>query len=90
MRDRPYDPKAAKQTVSVTLNSDLYTKARSLGINTSKVAEEALASEYTARRAELLKAELREDVAAVERYAEEHGAFAELVREHYQHVDEAI
>jgi len=87
MRERPYDPKAAKQTVSITLNSDLYAKAKSLGINASKVAEEALAAEYAACRAESLKAELREDVAAVDRYAEQHGAFADLVREHYEQDD---
>ena len=48
MRERPYDPKAAKQTVSITLNSDLYAKVKSLGINASKVAEEALAAAYAA------------------------------------------
>ena len=87
MRERPYDPKAAKQTVSITLNSDLYAKAKSLGINASKVAEEALAAAYAVCRAESLKAELREDVAAVDRYAERHGAFADLVRAHYEQDD---
>ena len=87
MRERPYDPKAAKQTVSITLNSDLYAKAKSLGINASKVAEEALATEYAACRAESLKAELREDVAAVDHYAEQHCAFADLVRQHYEQYD---
>lgn len=90
MRERPYDPKAAKQTVSVTLNSDLYAKAKSLGINASKVAEEALAAEYASRRAESLKSELRADLAAVELYADRHGAFAELVREHYEQADDAV
>jgi len=45
MRDPLFEPKAPKQTVSITLNSDLYAKAKSMGINASKVAEEALAYE---------------------------------------------
>jgi post-segregation antitoxin (ccd killing protein) len=87
MRDPLFEPKAAKQTVSVTLNSDLYAKAKSAGINTSKVAEEALAYAYAQRRSEALTAEFRQDLAAVDNYAEEHGSFADLVREHYERED---
>jgi antitoxin CcdA len=90
MRDPLFEPKAAKQTVSVTLNSDLYAKAKSMGINTSKVAEEALAHEYARRCSEALKAEFRQDLAAIDRYAEEHGSFADLVREHYEREDGAV
>jgi post-segregation antitoxin (ccd killing protein) len=83
MRDPLFEPKAAKQTVSITLNSDLYAKAKAAGINTSRVAEEALASKYSELCREALVAELRQDLAAVESYAEEHGSFADLVRKHY-------
>jgi len=88
MRTPVFAPKAAKQTVSVTLNSDLYAKAKSMGINASKVAEEALAREYVQRLSEELRAELRQGLAAVDRYADQHGSFAELVREHYDRGDE--
>jgi len=87
MRDPNYDPKAPKQTVSITLNSDLYSKAKMLGINASKVAEEALADEYARRRSEALLEELRRDLLAVETYEEQHGSFPELVREHYERDD---
>ena len=90
MRDPLFDAKAAKQTVSVTLNSDLYAKAKSLGINASKVAEEALAHEYAELRREALKAELRQDLAAVAEYAEKHGSFPDLVREHYAREEESL
>jgi post-segregation antitoxin (ccd killing protein) len=90
MRDPLFDPKATKQTVSITLNSDLYAKAKSIGINASKVAEEALAHEYAQQRSEVLAAELRQDLAAIDRYAEEHGSFADLVREHYEREDGAV
>ncbi len=90
MRDPLFDPKAAKQTVSITLNSDLYAKAKSLGINTSRVAEEALATKYDELRSEALIAELRHGLAAVESYADQHGSFQELMREHYERDDGAV
>jgi post-segregation antitoxin (ccd killing protein) len=90
MRDPLFDPKAAKQTVSVTLNSELYARAKSAGINTSKVAEEALATKYAELHSQELVAELRRGMAAVESYAEQHGSFAELVREHYERDDGAV
>lgn len=89
MSDPLFDPKAAKQTVSITLNSDLYAKAKSLGINASKVAERALAAEYSERRREALRAEVQKDLAAAETYAKQHGSFADLVREQYEH-DQAV
>lgn len=90
MRHSLFEPKAPKQTVSITLNSDLYAKARSLGINASKVAEEALAIAYADRRREVLKAQIQQDLAASESYAEQHGSFVDLAREHYEPHDDAI
>jgi post-segregation antitoxin (ccd killing protein) len=90
MRNPLFESKAAKQTVSITLNSDLYTKAKCVGINTSKVAEEALAKKYTEICAEALIAELRLGLAAVDSYADQHGSFAELVRNHYEHDDGSV
>ena len=90
MRKPLFDSKAAKQTVSVTLNSDLYAKTKSMGINASKVAEEALASKYAELTSEALLAELRRGLAAVESYADEHGSFADLVRDHYESGDGAV
>jgi post-segregation antitoxin (ccd killing protein) len=84
MRDPLFDPSSPKQTVSITLNSDLYAKAKSIGINASRVAEEALAAKYAELHAEALIAELQAGLAAVESYAEQHGSFPELVREHYE------
>ena len=90
MRDPSFDPKAPKQTVSLTLNSDLYAKAKRLGINASQVAEKALSEAYASKRAEALAAEIRRDAAAVDAYAEQHGSFAELVRAHYGNDDGAV
>ena len=90
MRDPLFEPKAPKQTVSITLNSDLYAKAKSMGINTSKVAEEALAREYSVWLREALRAEIRDELAALEKYETEHGSFPELVRAHYVRDDGAV
>jgi antitoxin CcdA len=90
MRDPLFDPKAAKQTVSVTLNSDLYAKAKSAGINASRVAEDALAEAYADRRRKALVAEVQQDIAAADKYIEEHGSFADLVRRHYELDDDAV
>jgi len=83
-----YDLKAPKQTVSLTINADLYAQARRLAINVSLVAEEALAREVAERLAEQIRAEVRQDLAALDAYEAEHGSFAEMVREHYQSVGE--
>ena len=87
MRNPPYDVKAAKQTVSLTINSALYAEAKKLGINASQVAEEALAQQVARRKAEQLEAEIRQDLEAVNSYMAKHGSFAEMVRQHY-HGDE--
>ena len=90
MRNPLFEPKAPKQTVSITLNSDLYAKAKSMGINTSKVAEDALAHEYSVRLRVALRVEIRDELAALERYEAEHGSFPELARAHYERDDGAV
>ena len=87
MRNPLFEPKAPKQTVSITLNSDLYAKAKSMGINASKVAEEALAQEYSVGLREALRAEIRDELAALEKFEAQHGSFPELVRAHDERDD---
>lgn len=84
MRDPLFEPKAAKQTVSLTLNSDLYAKAKSLGINASRVAEEAIAGEYASRLRETLRTEIQNEHASLEQYETQYGSFPDLVRAHYE------
>lgn len=88
MRSTGYDMKASKQTVSVTLNSDLYAQAKALGINASQVAEEALSYAVAKVRAEQIKAEIRKDLEALDAYESKHGSFVAMVREHYQSDEE--
>jgi antitoxin CcdA len=83
-----HDTKASKQTVSLTLNSDLYARAKRLGINTSQVAEAALAEEVARRTAEQMRQEIKDDLDACNAYATKHGSFADLVRDHYSDSEE--
>jgi post-segregation antitoxin (ccd killing protein) len=87
MRNPPYDTGARKRTVSLTLNADLYAKAKGAGINLSKVAEEALAQALAQRLVEQARADVRQDLAALSAFVEAHGSFAEMVREHYATID---
>jgi post-segregation antitoxin (ccd killing protein) len=90
MRDPGFDYKAGKQTVSLTLNSDLYAKVKSVGINASKVAEKALAEAYVEHQREAVAAGIRQDLAAIEEYAAQHGSFPDLVRQHNESEDDAV
>lgn len=78
-----YDNKAPKQTVSITLSSDVYSQAKELGINTSRVAEQALEYTVAKRVAERLMAEIQQDLAAYNTYVAEHGSPAEVARAYY-------
>jgi post-segregation antitoxin (ccd killing protein) len=79
---------APRQTVSLTINSDLFARAKSLGINASRIAEEALVRELERRRAAALTAEIQADVAATDELVEKHGSFAAMVRAHYRQTDD--
>lgn len=88
MRAPSHNTKAAKRTVSLTINSDLYAQAKHLGINASQVAEDALLQEVARRKAEQLQAEIRQDLEAANAYMAKHGSFTEMVRQHYHGSDE--
>ena len=87
MRNPHYDTSSRKRTVSLTLNADLYAKAKAAGINLSRVAEEAIAQALAQRLVEQARADVRQDLAALSAFVEAHGSFAEMVREHYAAVE---
>lgn len=89
MRAPVYDVKARKQTVSVTLNKDLYAKAKAAGLNASRIAEEALARALEQAETEKLKAAIRQEMEVLNAFIAEHGSPAELVRAHYDEIDDA-
>ncbi|HVP39653.1 MAG TPA: type II toxin-antitoxin system CcdA family antitoxin [Candidatus Saccharimonadales bacterium] len=79
-----FDRSARKRTVSLTVNADLYAKARAAGINASRVAEAALAQALAAHQAERLRAEIRQDIDVLARYVAEHGDPAAELREMFE------
>lgn len=89
MRQLNYDPAARKRTVSLTLNGDLYAKAKAQGINASQVAEAALAEALAVRISEKIRAEISQDLGAYNAYVEKHGSPAEMLREHLADRDDA-
>lgn len=83
IREPAFAADAPRQTVSLTINSDLFARVKALGINASRVAEAALAAELEKVRRETLLAEIAADTEAVGRYVATHGSFGDLAREHY-------
>ena len=82
-----YDPDAPKRTVSLTLNADLYARATRLGLNVSRIAEQAVADAYARERAAAIAAEVQAELRAVASYEDRHGSFADAVREQYRDDD---
>jgi antitoxin CcdA len=87
MQNAPYDLAARKRTVSLTLNSDLYAKVRAAGMNASRIAEAALVQALKAKEAEVLRAEIREDMKALADYIAAHGDPAAELREMFDPSD---
>lgn len=82
-----FDPGARKQTVSLTVNSDLYSRTRALGINASRVAEAALAQALREKQAELVRGEIARDMGALADYVAAHGDPAAELREMFDGTD---
>ena len=89
MRQPLFDPTAKKKTVSLTLNGDLYAKAKAHGINASRVAEAALAQALAAREADEIRADVEKDLAAYNAYVDKHGSPAEMLRDYLADRDDA-
>lgn len=84
IREPAYSAEAPRQTVSLTINSDLFARIKALGLNASRIAEEALARELENQRRAHILAEVESDLRAVDEYARTHGHHGELVRQHYE------
>ncbi len=89
MRRPLYDLNARKQTVSLSINADLVAKSKELGINISKLAEEALARQFTEQMKENIREEIRNEMAWVASLTVEHGSFSDAVRGYNQSFVEA-
>ena len=90
MKEPLFDESAARRTVSLTLNSDLYARAKEAGINVSRVAEQALAGAYAERAREALRAQMAEDIRALDAFAEKYGSFTDEMEAWEATLDEPV
>jgi post-segregation antitoxin (ccd killing protein) len=81
IRESAYQRDAPRQTVSLTINSDLFSRVKAAGINASRVAEDALAAELEKVRRADIEAEVRSALSAIDAYEAKHGSFPERMRE---------
>lgn len=82
MRQPLFDPPAKRKTVRLNLNSDLYARAKTHGVDVSQVAETALAEALAARSAGEMRADIEKDLAAYNAYTDKHGYPAEMLRDY--------
>lgn len=80
VRKPAYRADAPRHTVSLTINSDLFARIKALGINASRIAEEALARELERRRRAEIEAEVKADIAATDAFIGKHGSFSDHMR----------
>lgn len=83
MRPKLYDTDAAKVPVTLEVNADLHAKVQAAGLDAAAITERALAEALRER----IREEIRQDLEAYRRFVEEHGSFADMVREHYAALD---
>ena len=92
VREPAYALDAPRHTVSLTINSDLFARVKSLGLNASRIAEEALARELERQRRNQILEEVEADVRATAEFTRKHGALGEhgeMVRRHFDEAGKA-
>ena len=90
VREPAYAVDAPRQTVSLTINSDLFARIKALGLNASRIAEEALAKELEQQRRAQILAEVEADVRALAEFTRKMGKYgdhSEMVRQHFEEQD---
>ena len=90
MKPPHFDPSAARRTVSLTINGDLYARAKEAGINVSRVAEQALAGAYTEHAKAALRDQMAADLRALDALAETYGSFTEEMDAWEASLDESV
>lgn len=80
MHPLPYDPGAAKKATNVSINSDLLSKARALGINLSRTLEESLVEKVRQLQQQRWREENRAAVDAYNAHVERDGVFSDGLR----------
>jgi len=79
--DPLFDIDAPKKATNLSVNSDLLSKSRALGINLSATLEEALQAKLARADAEKWAIENRGAIRAYNEFVEKNGCFGEEYRE---------
>ena len=79
--DPLFDINAPKKATNLSINSDLLSKSRALGINLSSTLEQALQSKLAQANAEQWGSENRKAIMTYNGFVEEHGCFGEEYKE---------
>ena len=79
--DPLFDTNAPKKPANLSVNSDLLSKSRALGINLSATLEQALKAKLAQASAEEWASENRKAIRAYNDFVEEHGCFGEEYKE---------
>ena len=80
----------APKRASLAIDADLLARAEAAGIDAGFLAARAIRRALDAREKERIREEIRRELEWCNRFVEEHGSFAEMIREHYaeQEADE--
>ena len=79
--DSLFDNDAPKKATNLSVNSDLLSKSRKLGINLSATLEHALEAKLAKANAEKWTTENRKAIRAYNEFVEEKGCFGEEYKE---------
>ncbi len=80
MRTELYDRRATKRAVNLSLNSDLVSRARAVGLNISALSERAIRDALAMTMRAKFDAEIAQALVEHEQYLEGYGSLAEAVR----------
>ena len=75
-----YDTRAPKRPANLSVNGDLLSEARKLGINLSATLEQALAAAVRERRRAQWLAQNKTAIEAYNDHVEQHGVFSDGLR----------
>lgn len=78
--ENAYNLESPKRATNLSVNSDLLTQAKRLGINLSALFEQSLADKVKQMKSELWLAENRDAIAVYNNDVLEHGVFSDGLR----------
>ena len=76
-----FDVDAPKKATNLSVNSDLLTKSKAMGINLSATLEQALQAKLASSKADKWATENRNAIRSYNEFVDKHGCFGEEYRD---------